>query len=121
MTNKNTDCYYHGNTGCDCFKNSDIAQDMKQSQEVEVHHIIDQPEPYTITNKKYEPSEEAEVIITSVNGIRVLWGGPHKCTVERKDATGNWYQIQGVQKISITFDCKEPLPIIQIQEIAIPM
>jgi len=93
---------------------------MNQQRELEVHHTIDCSEPYTITDKKYEPTEEVSVVIASVNGIRVMWNGPHKCVVERKDADGNWYPIPGVQKVDITFDCKEPLPSIVIREIAIP-
>lgn len=80
---------------------------------------MDEKEPIVVTETKYEPKEKAEVVVASVNGIRILWNGPHKCTVERLDED-ECKQMAGVQRVEVIFDAKEALPIIKIDEVAIP-
>lgn len=83
-------------------------------------YILDDDTPATFTETKYEPKEKVEVLVASVNGIRVLWNGPHQCTVERLDVDGEWRQMKGVQRVEVVFDVKEILPIIKIDEVALP-
>lgn len=85
----------------------------------EVEHTIDENKPYTIRAKGAVPIVEVE--LEGKNGLRVMWDGPHKATIEMKqDEDGEWAPLSGVQKIEILMSVHEPLPIIKIDQIIVP-
>lgn len=82
------------------------------------HNAIDSDKLHIIKSKGAIPILEVE--LEGVNGLRIMWTGPNKTTIETKNDDDEWVKMTGVQKIEIIMSCDDPLPIVKINQLIIP-